>query len=234
MNEAKISIIIPVLNEEKTITSVLSKLQKAPNLELIIVDGGSIDSTVNIAQTFGKNAKIELRVIKTQRGRAHQMNAGAKLATGEILLFLHADTQLPDQFEKWVRQTVDQLNVIAGAFELKIAASVGGLRWVERGVKWRSQFLQMPYGDQAIFLKASRFWEVGGFPELPLMEDFELVRQLRRRGKIALVPVAVTTSGRRWQKFGVLRTTLINQIIIIAYLLGVSPETLAHWYRSKH
>lgn len=234
MNEAKISVIIPVLNEEKRIVSVLSKLQNNSNLEVIIVDGGSVDNTTEIAQTFEKNTDLKLRILETVAGRANQMNAGAKSATGEILLFLHADTQLPDGFEKWVRSVLDEPRVIAGAFELKIAASVAGIGWVERAVKWRSQFLQMPYGDQAIFLKAGTFWEAGGFRELPLMEDFELVRRLRRRGKIALVPVAVTTSGRRWQKLGVLRTTLINQIIIIAYLLGISPTRLANWYRSKH
>ncbi|ERT06306.1 glycosyl transferase 2 family protein [Lyngbya aestuarii BL J] len=234
MNEAKISIIIPVLNEEKTITSVLAKLINSPHIQIIIVDGGSVDNTIKVAEIFRQNTDVEVQILETVRGRAHQMNMGAKSATGEILLFLHADTQLPDRFEKWVRQVLDEPNVIAGAFELKITASVRGLRWVEQGVKWRSHFLQMPYGDQAIFLKASTFWDVGGFRELPLMEDFELVNQLRRRGKIALVPVAVTTSGRRWQKLGVLRTTLINQIIIIAYLLGVSPSRLANWYRSKH
>ena len=234
MNEGKISIIIPVLNEEKNIASVLSKLENAAGVEIIIVDGGSADNTVEVARTFGKNAVVEVRVVETARGRAHQMNAGAKLAGGEMLLFLHADTELPEKFEAWVRRVLDGPNVVAGAFELEITASVAGLRWVERGVKWRSRVLQMPYGDQAIFLKAGAFWEAGGFPELPLMEDFELVRRLRRRGNIALVPVAVRTSGRRWQKLGVLRTTLINQIIIIAYLLGVSPKTLANWYRSKH
>ncbi|EAW34066.1 TIGR04283 family arsenosugar biosynthesis glycosyltransferase [Lyngbya sp. PCC 8106] len=234
MNEAKISIIIPVLNEEETLKSVLSKLPNYADIEVIIVDGGSVDNTVKVAQIFRQNTEIEVQILETVRGRAHQMNMGAKLATGEILLFLHADTQLPERFEKWVRQVLDQAKVIAGAFELKITASVTGLRWVEQGVKWRSRFLQMPYGDQAIFLKASTFWDVGGFRELPLMEDFELVGQLRRRGKIALVPVAVTTSGRRWQKLGVLRTTLINQMIIIAYLLGISPRRLANWYRSKH
>lgn len=234
MNEAKISIIIPVLNEEETLKSVLSKLPNSADIEVIIVDGGSEDNTVKVAQIFKQNTDVEVQILETVRGRAHQMNMGAKSATGEILLFLHADTQLPDRFEKWVRQVLDEPNVIAGAFELKITASVTGLRWVEQGVKWRSHFLQMPYGDQAIFLKASIFWDVGGFQELPLMEDFELVNQLRRRGKIALVPAAVMTSGRRWQKLGVLRTTLINQIIIIAYLLGISPNRLANWYRSKH
>jgi len=213
---------------------VLAKLINSPHIQIIIVDGGSVDNTIKVAEIFRQNTDVEVQILETVRGRAHQMNMGAKSATGEILLFLHADTQLPDRFEKWVRQVLDEPNVIAGAFELKITASVRGLRWVEQGVKWRSHFLQMPYGDQAIFLKASTFWDVGGFRELPLMEDFELVNQLRRRGKIALVPVAVTTSGRRWQKLGVLRTTLINQIIIIAYLLGVSPSRLANWYRSKH
>lgn len=234
MNEAKISVIIPVLNEERTLDHVLSKLKNAPNLEAIIVDGGSIDNTIKVAQRFGQNTEVEVQIIETVRGRAYQMNAGAAAATGEILLFLHADTLLPNHFEKWVRQALDEPLVIAGAFELKITTSVRGAAWVEQGVKWRSHILQMPYGDQAIFLKAKTFWEIGGFPKLPLMEDFELVRQLRQQGKIVIIPTAVVTSGRRWQKLGVFRTTLINQIIIIAYLLGVSPQKLADWYRSKH
>ncbi|MEL7038876.1 MAG: TIGR04283 family arsenosugar biosynthesis glycosyltransferase [Cyanobacteria bacterium J06592_8] len=234
MNEAKISVIIPVLNEERTLADVLSQLKNVPNLEIIIIDGGSIDNTIEVAHRFGKNTEVEVQIIEAVRGRAHQMNTGAAVATGEILLFLHADTLLPNHFEKWVRQVLDEPQVIAGAFELKITTSVAGTAWVEQGVKWRSHILQMPYGDQAIFLKEKTFWEIGGFPKLPLMEDFELVRQLRRQGKIAIVPAAVVTSGRRWQKLGVFRTTLINQIIIIAYLLGVSPQKLADWYRSKH
>lgn len=231
MTTAKISIIIPVLNEAAVIASVVGQLQTAENVEIIVVDGGSLDGTVEIVETLAVKAFSNLKLLTTPPGRAIQMNAGSQIATGDILLFLHADTQLPAGFDGWVRRVLSQPRTVAGAFELGITGSMLGLRWVEWGVKWRSHYFKMPYGDQAIFLNASTFWEVGGFPQIPIMEDFELVRQLQQRGRIAIAPVNVMTSGRRWQKFGVLQTMLINQILIIAYLLGVSPTTLANWYR---
>lgn len=107
------------------------------------------------------------------------------------------------------------------------------LRLIERGVNWRSHFLQMPYGDQAIFLKAEIFHKIGSFPELPMMEDFELMRRLRRKGRLVTIPIPVITSARRWLQNGVIKTTLMNQIIILAYLLGVPPERIVHWRRLK-
>jgi rSAM/selenodomain-associated transferase 2 len=159
------------------------------------------------------------------------MNAGAAVATGEILLFLHADTHLPTQFERLVRQALQNAGTVAGAFELKIDAQLRGLRLVERMVNVRSRFLSMPYGDQAIFLKATVFHEIGGFPDLPIMEDFELMLRLKRLGRITIVPAPVLTSGRRWQKLGVVKTTLINQLIIAGYFLGIPPAQLVRWYR---
>lgn len=222
-----ISIIIPVLNEASLIQANLQSLQaSAQTVEIIVVDGGSRDQTVAVAKAAG------IQVIETIQGRATQMNAGAKAATGNILLFLHADTRLPGSFVDLVESTLALPQATAGAFELKIAGSEPSLRWVERGVQWRSRLLQLPYGDQALFLKAETFWQVGGFAELPIMEDFELVRRLQNLGQIVIVPAAVVTSGRRWQRLGTFRTTLINQLVIIAYFLGVSPRRIAHWYRS--
>lgn len=227
-----ISVIIPVLNEASAIEQLIGSLQASPEVaaeglvEVIIVDGGSSDQTVALASAMG------VRVIEASQGRAAQMNAAAEVATGEVLLFLHADSRLPNHFTAFVQQALAQPDTIAGAFELQIADPDASLRWVERGVNWRSRWLQLPYGDQAIFLKAEVFRQLGGFAALPIMEDFELVRRLQRRGKIAIVPAAVLTSARRWQKLGVLKTTLINQLVIAAYFLGVSPEQLAHWYRS--
>lgn len=189
-----------------------------------MVDGGSQDNTVAIAQ------QMQVKVLSASTGRAMQMNAGALVATGDILLFLHADTRLPTQFDTLVRTSLAQPGAIAGAFALRIDATLASLRLIESGVNWRSRWLQMPYGDQAIFLKSAIFHK-GGFPELPLMEDFELIRQLRRLGRIVIVPVPVLTSARRWLKQGVFKTTFMNQMAIIAYLLGVSPEQIKLWYR---
>jgi rSAM/selenodomain-associated transferase 2 len=222
-----ISVIIPVLNEANVIEQVLAQIHAAASIEIIVVDGGSHDQTVEIVKALGD------RVIHSAPGRAYQMNAGAEAATGEILLFLHADTYLPPGFTDLVCQTLAQPKTIAGAFSLKIDGHQPALRWVERGVNWRSRYFQMPYGDQALFLKAETFHRLGGFPELPIMEDFELVRQLRRKGKVAIAPASVLTSARRWEKLGVLRTTLLNQVIIAAYLLGVSSEKIVRWYRGN-
>jgi len=233
---ARISIIIPVLNEAGTIRSTLASLENAENVEVIVVDGGSQDETVTIARSLG------IQVLSSPPGRARQMNAGAKVATGNILLFLHADTRLPPNFDTLVRKALAKnypiqnpkskiQNPIAGAFELKIDAERWGLRLVEKMVNVRSRFFHMPYGDQAIFLLADVFHDIGGFPDMPIMEDFEFIRQLSRRGRIEITPVPVLTSGRRWQKLGVLKTTLINQLIIIGYFLGVPPKQLVCWYR---
>jgi rSAM/selenodomain-associated transferase 2 len=227
MEAEKISIIIPVLNEANTINGVLARILGASNVEVIVVDGGSQDETVALAQSVG------VKVIAVTGGRASQMNAGAAVATGSILLFLHADTHLPPAFDTLVRQALQNTGAIAGAFELRIDAELWGIRVIEKMVNWRSRFLSLPYGDQAIFLKASIFKEIGGFPNLPIMEDFELMRYLKRYGKIAIAPAPVLTSGRRWQKLGVVRTTLINQLIIISYFLGVPPAKLARWYRQR-
>ncbi|HBL58153.1 MAG TPA: glycosyltransferase [Cyanobacteria bacterium UBA8803] len=223
----KISIIIPVLNEANTIGVVLARLADACHGEIIVVDGGSRDETVAIARSLGA------KVITAPLGRASQMNAGAAVASGDILLFLHADTCLPDRFDGWVHQLLKYPKTIAGAFELRIEASMPGLRLIEKMVNWRSRFLSMPYGDQAIFLKAKVFQEMGGFPDLPIMEDFELIRRLKRHGRIAIAPSAVVTSGRRWEKLGVAKTTLINQLIIAGYYLGVPPTQLVRWYKRK-
>lgn len=223
----KISIIIPALNEAPTISQVISIAQTATNVEIIVADGGSSDLTPEIAKSLG------VRVVFSTTGRATQMNAGAAVATGDILLFLHADTHLPQGFDTCVRQALAKPGTVGGAFELKIDAPLPSLRLVETGVYWRSHFLQMPYGDQAIFFKTATFEKLGGFPDLPVMEDFEFVRRLKKAGWIEIVPQPVLTSARRWQQLGVLKTTAINQIVIIAYFLGVSPDRLAFWYKRQ-
>lgn len=237
-NNKTISIIIPALNEahyiERTIASAqVGQPSGTTAVEIIVVDGGSTDATVEIAQAVGA------RIIIAGQGRAHQMNTGAQAATGQILLFLHADTYLPAGFDRLIHTALQQPQLksskttIAGAFELKIDGDAQGLRLVEWGVKWRSRWRQMPYGDQAIFLKAEVFRKIGGFQEMPLMEDFELISRLQKLGNIKILPTAVVTSDRRWRQKGILKTTILNQIIVMAYLLGVTPDRLARWYRSQ-
>ncbi|HYW20663.1 MAG TPA: TIGR04283 family arsenosugar biosynthesis glycosyltransferase [Nodularia sp. (in: cyanobacteria)] len=223
----KISIIIPTFNEAANIQAAIASTQPSTNVELIVVDGGSKDDTVSIAQSLG------VKVISSVPGRAAQMNAGAMAATGDILLFLHADTRLPSGFDDMIRTALQQPKTIAGAFALEINASDWTLRWVEKGVNWRSHFWQMPYGDQAIFLTTEIFQKIGSFPDLPIMEDFELMRRLKRTGKISIIPVPVITSARRWLQKGVFHTTLLNQIVITAYFLGVSPQRIRRWYRRE-
>ncbi|MBW4457049.1 MAG: TIGR04283 family arsenosugar biosynthesis glycosyltransferase [Nostoc indistinguendum CM1-VF10] len=223
----RISIIIPTLNEAENIKEAIVTTQLNTNIEVIIVDGGSKDDTIEIAQSLG------VKIISSFPGRAVQMNAGAVAATGDILLFLHADTRLPIGFDEMVRTALQQPGTVAGAFNLRIDASLLSLRWVELGVNLRSHFYQMPYGDQAIFLTKAVFQQIGGFPELPIMEDFELIRRLKRIGQIVIIPTPVVTSARRWLQKGVFKTTLLNQIVIIAYLLGVSPERICSWYRRE-
>jgi rSAM/selenodomain-associated transferase 2 len=160
------------------------------------------------------------------------MNAGAGEAEGTVLLFLHADTKLPPGFEHHVREVLDRPGTVAGAFRLGIDGALPGLRAIEWLANFRSIRMGMPYGDQAIFLRADRFREMGGFPEIPIMEDFAFMRGLRRLGRIGIAPVAVSTSDRRYEQFGVWRTTWINQLMIFAYMAGVSPAQLARWYRT--
>ena len=216
-----------MLNEAARIASVIQQIEKIEEIEIIVVDGGSVDNTVEVVYSLGVN------VISTQRGRALQMNTGAKMASGEILLFLHADTVLPQGFAELVRDALNKSGVIAGAFELKIEGRHKGLRLIEKMVSLRSHFFQLPYGDQAIFIKAETFNQFGGFPELVIMEDFEFINRLKRYGKIKILPISVITSGRRWQQLGILKTTLINQIMILGYYLGIPPEKLANFYRKK-
>ena len=226
-----ISIIIPVLNEAKNIQDTLVLIQnhiKSSDIEIIVVDGGSTDRTVSIAKELGV-----IVIDSPARGRANQMNAGAAMATGDILLFLHADTRLPKNYAQLINNTLMQPNAIAGAFELAIDSPEKSLRLIEALVKLRSHFWSLPYGDQALFMKRSTFNNLGGFPNLAIMEDFALVKQLKNHGKIAIAPAAVTTSSRRWDKLGVWRTTLINQLIIIGYYFGISPDKLRKFYSSQ-
>ncbi len=220
-----ISVIIPVLNDAEVLDFALSSTQDYAGVERIVVDGGSSDESAEVARSRG------VKIIHSPPGRARQMNAGAEVAEGTLLVFLHADTRLPEGFDDHVRRILTPSGVAAGAFQLQIDAPSARWRFIEKTANWRSRYLQMPYGDQAIFLRAELFREMGGFPDLPIMEDFELIRRLKGRGRIVIAPAAVLTSARRWEKLGALRTTLINQLMILGFYLGFEPSRLARWYR---
>jgi rSAM/selenodomain-associated transferase 2 len=226
---SNISIIIPTCNESENIAALLPELLSVGNIEVIVADGSSTDDTPERAAALGA---VVLRDL--DRNRAFQMNTGAKAAHGEMLLFLHCDTRLAPGFAEHIEHTLAQPGIAAGAFSLKIGGKNGiGLRIIERLANFRARFFQMPYGDQGIFLTAAFFFSVGGYPPLPIMEDFALIQKLKRKGRITILPMAATTSARRWEKLGLLRTTFLNQAIFLGYLLGIKAEKLAHWYRQE-
>lgn len=221
----RVSVIIPALNEAAHIAASIASARCNHPHEIIVVDGGSMDSTVHLAREAGA------AIIHSSPGRARQMNAGATRATGNALLFLHADTSLPPDCFPDVSSALAKPGTAAGAFLLGIKGTFSGKQWMEWGINFRSRYRQKPYGDQAIFVRRALFEELGGFDNQPFLEDLELVRRLRRQGRILILAKTVVTSGRRWQQAGALRTTLTNQFILTAYALGVSPARLLRLYR---
>ena len=221
-----ISVIVPTLNEQDHLPATLKGVTLVPGDDLIVVDGGSTDQTVAIAQQF------TAQVLHSRRGRAVQMNRGAQHAQGDILLFLHADTLLPAAGLEAVRWAL-QDGAVGGAFRLAILPPTPALRLVAWGTNLRARFGQLPYGDQALFMRRQVFEALGGYDDIPFMEDVRMVQALRTRGRLTILPQAVRTSGRRWQRDGVLYTTVRNTLLITLYFWGVPPERLQRWYRGR-
>ncbi len=222
----RFSIIMPVLNEEAALERQLCQLARvcAPyECELLIVDGGSVDSTVAIAQRFG-------RVISSPRGRATQMNRGAAVATGEIFIFLHADSMLPDDAFIAIERACAVSGVVGGAFRLCFNCSQFAYRLVAFTTNLRSRWRGIFTGDQAYFVRAGSFQAIGGFPDMALMEDIEIITRLRKIGRLVLLPHYVTTSARRHRKFGLARSVLFMWYLRTLYRFGVSPEQLQRKY----
>jgi rSAM/selenodomain-associated transferase 2 len=223
-----VSVIVPVINEQEQLATTLSHVPLAPGDELIVVDGGSTDQTLDIARQFTPH------VLNSPPGRARQMNLGAAHATGDVLLFLHADTILPPSGLDAVRRAMQAPQTAGGAFRLAITPATPALQLIAWVANLRSRFAQLPYGDQALFVRRSLFETLGGYADEPFLEDVTLVRALRRHGRLVLVPQPVRTSGRRWLNEGVVYTTVRNYVIVGLFFCGVAPATLKRWYTNWH
>jgi rSAM/selenodomain-associated transferase 2 len=220
----KLSIIMPVLDEAADIGTALTALApfRARGVEVIVADGGSHDGTAALAQPLAD------RVITSTRGRAMQMNAGAAAALGDVLLFLHADTRLPEDADRLVLDGLSNAGKIWGRFDVRFDG--GGLGLIAFMMNWRSRATGIATGDQAMFVTRAAFEHAGGFPDIALMEDLALSARLKRDARPLSLHARVTTSARRWRKHGVLRTILRMWKLRLAYALGADPVKLARAY----
>ncbi len=221
----RISIIIPVLNEAQAIAGCLDRLQpyRAQGHEVVVVDGGSRDGTMALAQPLAD------RVLASPVGRARQMNQGAHVAQGEVLLFLHADTQLPDAACDVI---ISALQTAArwGRFDVRLSGSAPGFRLIESMMNLRSRMTRIATGDQAMFVTKDLFHAVDGFDDIPLMEDIALSRRLKKRAPAACLRQCVVTSSRRWEENGILKTVLLMWRLRLSYWLGADPAHLVRQY----
>lgn len=218
----KISVIIPTLNEESHIEKTLQSVVKQEgDYEVCVVDGGSTDNMVAIAKRYAC-------VINSKRGRAVQMNAGAMLCKGDILLFLHADTLLPDNAFREIRKKMQDDTVAGGSFYIAFDAD----NFILRGVSFitRFNFSLFHFGDQGIFVRRDVFQKLHGYKEIPLMEDYDFYKRLREQGKVILIRMPVISSARRFIKKGVIRQLLINKFVVLAYWAGVDIQTIKRFY----
>jgi rSAM/selenodomain-associated transferase 2 len=221
-----ISVIIPTLNEEKHIRSCIeSILTESADWEIIVADGGSTDRTVKLA-----NGYEGVRVVRSDRGRGLQMNRGALSANGTVFLFLHADTKLEEGWSRYIKAALRDDAVAGGAFTLRINGDKRHFRLIELWVKVRCALFGLPYGDQGIFVRRDFFEKLGGYRDIPLMEDVDLVRRMKRTGRIVVLPGRAFTSARKWSREGWIRVSLMNQFLMILFRLGVDPGRLAKLY----
>jgi rSAM/selenodomain-associated transferase 2 len=225
----KFSFIIPVWNEEAIISGMIEHVWDicaSGSAEIIVVDGDPAGRTIKAVRHMGVKTAI------SEKGRGNQMNLGASLAAGEILIFLHADTLLPPDALELIEAVMEDSFCIAGAFDLAVDSERPVFRLIEKAASLRSRMTRIPYGDQTIFIRKRDFRELGGFRDIPIMEDIEIMQRIKKRkGKICIIGRAVRTSPRRWEKEGIVYTTLRNWLILSLYLFGVRPENLIRFYR---
>ena len=221
----KLSVIVPTLNEESVIAATLQRVRASDVHEIIVVDGGSLDATREVAAQFAD------LVLSAPQGRALQMNEGAARVTGDVLVFLHADTLLPEAFATAIVSACAAKDVVGGRFDVCLQPSSGLLALTGFLMNHRSRLTGIATGDQAIFIRRDVFEQLGGYAVLPLMEDIDLTRRMKRAGRIACLRERVTTSSRRWQEHGVLRTILLMWALRFLYCCGVPATRLHQWYR---
>ena len=219
-----ISVIIPTLNEEAYLPVALRQLVNRPDVELIIVDGGSTDRTAEIARQFTPY------VFVSPAHRADQMNLGARHATGDILLFLHADTFLLAGALEEIQRRIIGDGAVGGAFDVNIDSPRRFCKFIAKLSSQRARALKLPYGDQGMFVWRQVFEALGGFPKIPIMEDIALGRRLRRAGRMTFIRSGLVTSGRRWDTNGIVKTTLVNWWVTVLYFLRVPPSRLRRTY----
>ena len=219
----RISAIIPPLAEQDALPHCLADLarERGP-VEVIVADGGSRDRTVEIAR-----AASGVTVLQVPRGRAVQMNRAADHASGEVLWFLHADSRVPPGAADAIRGALAEGDAVLGAFRFAVDSPRLAYRAIEALVRLRCALFALPYGDQGLFIRRDTFTQHGGYDEVPILEDLLLVRALKRRGRVTMLPMALSTSPRRWERGGLLRVTLRNQALLVLDRLGVSSFRLA-------
>ena len=220
----RVSVIIPALNEEKNIAATLRSILPLGPHEIIVVDGGSTDRTVALCRELG------ISVLFSPRGRATQMNLGARQATGEALLFVHADTKLPSSALDDIDLALADSRIVGGRFDVRLEGKHWMLKRIGAMISLRSRISRVATGDQGIFVRRDVFAELGGYPELPLMEDIALSRALKRRGRLACLRSRVVTSARRWEADGIWRTIFKMWALKSLYLIGISPLRLKRYY----
>jgi rSAM/selenodomain-associated transferase 2 len=224
-----ISVIIPTLNEEAVLAETLARTSALQVGELIVVDGGSTDHSVPTAQAYCANTP-NVHLITAPRGRARQMNEGAKASRGDVLLFLHADTRLPERARQLIDSAFADPTVVGGRFDVRFDSSSTWSRIISAFMNHRSRLTGIVTGDHALFVRRQVFEHLGGFAEIPLMEDIDFSRRLKRTGRIAALRHTVTTSFRRWETQGPLKTILLMWTLRFLYWAGVSPHRLQHFY----
>ena len=219
-----LSVIIPVMNEEARIEKVIKRASNI-DAEIIVVDGGSNDQTVKLAEMFG------VKVVKSLKGRSLQMNAGVAASSGNNLLFLHADTMVPENYVDLIFKALMDRRPVAGAFEFKTDLNNALMRFIEYAANLRSHCLKLPYGDQGIFMSRADFERAGGYPKVPVAEDIFLIRNIKKFAGIKTLPECAVTSARRWKRHGFLKTTFVNVVIFFGCYLGIKPEKLYALYK---